>query len=45
MKTRLAFAAGGLLLACTAMAQPRAGLWDATVTANNVRIPFRLELR
>jgi thiol-disulfide isomerase/thioredoxin len=44
MKTRLAFTAGSLLMVSAAMAQPPAGLWDATVTVNNVAIPFRFEL-
>ena len=33
-----------LLIAPVAVAQPPAGLWDATITANNVEIPFRFEL-
>jgi thiol-disulfide isomerase/thioredoxin len=38
----LLFAA--LYLSTTAQAQSVDGLWDATVTVNNVRIPFRIEL-
>jgi thiol-disulfide isomerase/thioredoxin len=37
-------AAGSLLLATSAMAQPPTGLWDATVTVNNIVIPCRFEL-
>ena len=44
MKMRFVFAAGSLLLAAAALAQPPAGLWDATVTLNDVAVPFRFEL-
>ena len=44
MKTRLVFAAGSLLMASAALAQPPSGLWDATVTVNDIEIPFRFEL-
>lgn len=44
MNMRFVFAAGSLLIASAALAQPPAGLWDATVTVNEVAIPFRFEL-
>jgi thiol-disulfide isomerase/thioredoxin len=44
MKTRLVIAASTLLIASAALAQPPAGLWDATITVNDVAIPFRFEL-
>jgi thiol-disulfide isomerase/thioredoxin len=44
MKTHLILVAGALLIASEALAQPPAGLWDATVTVNDVEIPFRFEL-
>jgi thiol-disulfide isomerase/thioredoxin len=43
MTTRLTLAAA-LLTASAALAQPPAGTWDATITVNNVEIPFRFEL-
>jgi thiol-disulfide isomerase/thioredoxin len=43
MMTRLTLAAA-LLTASAALAQPPAGTWDATITVNNVEIPFRFEL-
>jgi len=42
--TRVVLAMGSLFILTSAMAQPLAGLWDATVTVNGVAIPFRLEL-
>jgi thiol-disulfide isomerase/thioredoxin len=44
MKTRLILAIGALSTASIALAQPPTGLWDATITANDVVIPFRFEL-
>lgn len=44
MKTRLVLPASILWFACAALAQPPAGLWDATLTVNNVEIPFRFEI-
>ena len=44
MKTRFAITVGILLMVSAALAQPPAGLWDATVNVNNVEIPFRFEL-
>jgi thiol-disulfide isomerase/thioredoxin len=44
MKTHLIFAAGVFMVASGALAQPPAGLWDATVIVNDVAIPFRFEL-
>jgi thiol-disulfide isomerase/thioredoxin len=43
MKTRLTLAVA-LLTASAALAQPPAGTWDATISVNNVEIPFRFEL-
>jgi thiol-disulfide isomerase/thioredoxin len=44
MMTRIVvFAAGSLFVLSAAMAQPLAGLWDATVSVNGVETPFRLE--
>src|ERR1700748_552461 len=40
--TRAALAA--VLFLSIAAAQPPSGIWDATVTVNNVKIPFRLQL-
>ena len=44
MKTHLIFAAGVLMVASRALAQPPAGLWDASVIVNDVAVPFRFEL-
>jgi thiol-disulfide isomerase/thioredoxin len=44
MKTHLILAASALMVASQALAQPPAGLWDATVIVNDVAIPFRFEL-
>ena len=39
--TKLTFALTALASACTA--QSLAGLWDATVQYDNLRVPFRIE--
>jgi thiol-disulfide isomerase/thioredoxin len=44
MKMRWILAAGSLWLSSAALAQPPAGLWDGTITVNEVAVPFRLEL-
>jgi thiol-disulfide isomerase/thioredoxin len=44
MKKYSILATGALFTASMALAQPPAGLWDATITANDVVIPFRFEL-
>jgi thiol-disulfide isomerase/thioredoxin len=44
MTTRWILAVSSLWMASTAFGQPLSGLWDATITANNAEIPFRLEL-
>jgi thiol-disulfide isomerase/thioredoxin len=44
MKTQIVIASAALWLTGIAGAQSLAGTWDASVTVNNVEIPFRLEI-
>ncbi len=44
MNTRLFLATGSLWFASVSLAQPPAGLYDATVNVNKLEIPFRFEL-